>query len=116
MANTRNGLFKDVTDNEWNDWKWQAKNAIKDLDELKKHVKLTKEEEEGVIKCLGSLRMAITPYYLSLMDLNDPRDPIRLQSIPTSMELHKAAAVIANREGISLNAFVEKAIHDEVYL
>ena len=30
-------------------------------------------------------------------------------------ELHKAAAAIANREGISLNAFVEKAIFNEVH-
>ena len=37
-------------------------------------------------------------------------------NIRISPELHKAAAAIANREGISLNAFVEKAIYDEVYL
>jgi len=30
-------------------------------------------------------------------------------------ELHKAAAAIASREGISLNAFVERAISDEVH-
>ena len=34
--------------------------------------------------------MAITPYYLSLIDLNDPYDPIRKQAIPTSNELHFA--------------------------
>jgi len=37
-------------------------------------------------------------------------------NIRISPELHKAAAAIASREGISLNAFVERAIHDEVYL
>ena len=36
-------------------------------------------------------------------------------NIRISPELHKAAAVIANKEGISLNAFVERAIFDEVY-
>lgn len=92
MAITRNGLFEDVPGPEWNDWKWQARNVIRDLGELKKHVSLTKEEEEGVTKCLGTLRMAITPYYLSLIRLDDAHDPIRLQSIPTSLELHKASA------------------------
>ncbi|MCL2698715.1 MAG: lysine 2,3-aminomutase [Defluviitaleaceae bacterium] len=92
MAITRNGLFKDVPDHEWNDWKWQARNVIKDLDELKKHVTLSKEEEEGVTQCLGKLRMAITPYYLSLIDLKDQRDPIRLQSIPLGLELIESAA------------------------
>ena len=92
MAKTRNGLFADVSDTEWNDWIWQARNAVKDLKELKKYVSLSKEEEEGVDKCLTTLRMAITPYYLSLINLEDSSDPIRLQSIPTSHELHKSAA------------------------
>jgi len=37
-------------------------------------------------------------------------------NIRISPELHRAAAHIANRDGISLNAFVEKAIYDEVYV
>ena len=36
--------------------------------------------------------MAITPYYLSLIDPNDPHDPIRKQAIPTGLELHQAHA------------------------
>ena len=36
-------------------------------------------------------------------------------NIRISPELHKAAAAIASREGISLNTFVERAIYDEVY-
>ena len=104
MATTRNGLFKDVPDNEWNDWIWQVRNAVKSLDELKKYVKLSSQEEEGVNKCLATLRMAITPYYLSLINLEDAKDPVRLQSIPTSLELHKASADLydpLNEEGDS---------------
>ena len=47
----RKELFPEVTDAQWNDWKWQVKNRIETLDELKKYVKLTPEEEEGVKKC-----------------------------------------------------------------
>jgi len=36
-------------------------------------------------------------------------------NIRISPELHKTAAAIASREGISLNAFVERAIFEEVY-
>ena len=36
-------------------------------------------------------------------------------NIRISPELHREAAVIANREGISLNAFVEKAVYNEVH-
>jgi len=82
-------LFKDVPDEQWNDWKWQFKNRITTLDELKKYIPLSREEEEGIKKCLESLRMAITPYYLSLIDINDKDDPVRKQAIPTVFELEK---------------------------
>ena len=85
-------MFPDVTDAEWNDWKWQVKNRIETLEQLKKYVKLTPAEEEGVKKTLSTLRMAITPYYLSLIDPNDPHDPVRRQCIPTELETHQAAA------------------------
>ena len=88
----RKQLFPDVTDEQWNDWKWQVKNRIETLDELKKYVKLTAEEEEGVKQTLKTLRMAITPYYLSLINPDDPCDPIRRQCIPTGLETHQADA------------------------
>lgn len=90
--NRRKQLFPDVTDEQWNDWKWQVKNRIETLDELKKYVKLTEEEEEGIRESLKTLRMAITPYYLSLIDQNDPYDPIRRQCIPTITETHISKA------------------------
>ena len=85
-------MFPDVTDAEWTDWKWQVKNRIETLEQLKKYVKLTPAEEEGVKKTLSTLRMAITPYYLSLIDPNDPYDPVRRQCIPTALETHQADA------------------------
>ncbi|OQB23783.1 MAG: L-lysine 2,3-aminomutase [Firmicutes bacterium ADurb.Bin182] len=86
------GMFKDVPDQSWNDWHWQIKNRVETLDELKKFIDLTAEEEDGVRKCLGTLRMAVTPYYLSLINPDDPNDPVRRQAIPTAHELHKAEA------------------------
>ncbi len=88
----RNGLFLDVPDEQWNDWKWQVKNRVETVEDLKKYMTLTPEEEEGIEACLKTLRMAITPYYLSLIDLNDPNDPVRKQAIPTATELHQAKA------------------------
>ena len=88
----RKQLFPDVTDEQWNDWKWQVKNRIETLEDLKKYISLTAEEEEGVKKTLTTLRMAITPYYLSLINPDDPHDPVRKQCIPTGAETHQAAA------------------------
>ena len=87
---TPNGLFAQIPQEQWNDWRWQAKNRITTLADLKKYITLTTEEEQGVEKCLAAFRMAITPYYLSLIDLSDPEDPIRKQAIPSVDELYFA--------------------------
>ncbi|MBR6249238.1 MAG: lysine 2,3-aminomutase [Muribaculaceae bacterium] len=88
----RKQLFPNVTDAEWNDWHWQVRNRIETLEDLKKYIDLTPEEEEGAKKTLSTLRMAITPYYLSLINPDDPHDPVRKQCIPTGAETHQAAA------------------------
>ena len=92
LKSRMNGLFANVPESDWNDWKWQVRNRIETLEDLKKYVTLTPEEEDGVSKCLGTLRMAITPYYLSLINLDDPNDPVRKQAVPTAAELHQAEA------------------------
>ena len=74
----RQELFPNVTDAEWNDWKWQVRNRVETVEELKKYISLTEEEERGVTESLKMLRMAITPYYLSIIDPNDSNDPVRL--------------------------------------
>ena len=91
-VNTRAKFFPNVTDEQWNDWHWQVKNRIESLEDLKKYIILSAEEEEGVKKTLETLRMAITPYYFSLMDINDPNCPVRKQAIPSIKEIHKAEA------------------------
>ncbi|MCF0207735.1 MAG: lysine 2,3-aminomutase [Bacteroidales bacterium] len=92
MSSRRKEMFPNVTDAEWNDWKWQVRNRIETLEQLKKYISLTPAEEEGVAKSLETLRMAITPYYLSLINPDDPNDPVRKQAIPTAAELYQADA------------------------
>ena len=91
-VNRRKELFPAVTDEQWNDWKWQVKNRIETYEELSKYFTFSPEEAEGIKKALAKFRMAITPYYLSLIDPNDPYDPIRRQCIPAGAECNIAPA------------------------
>jgi lysine 2,3-aminomutase len=84
--------WKDATDEQWNDWTWQLRNRIQNAADLKKVMKLTAEEEDGVNKCLETLRMAITPYYLSLIDTKNPDCPVRKQAVPLVNELYRSPA------------------------
>jgi len=85
-------LWKDVTEEQWNDWQWQVRNRITDVDTLGKIINLTEQEKKDIQEVLGKFRMGITPYYASLMDPDDPKDPIRMQAVPTIMETHKSSA------------------------
>lgn len=85
-------LWKDVSEDEWNDWHWQVRNRITDVDTLKKVINLTEDEEKDIQEVLGKFRMGITPYYASLMDKNDPNCPIRKQAVPTILETYESAA------------------------
>ncbi|MCX7794966.1 MAG: lysine 2,3-aminomutase [bacterium] len=71
----------------WNDWRWQLKNRITRLEELERILNLTEQEAIDIERSLEHLKMAITPYYLSLIDPSNYNDPIRLQSIPSIHEL-----------------------------
>ena len=92
MASRRKEFFPEVTDEQWNDWHWQVKNRIETLEQLKKYRFRTREEEVWVRESLKTFGRAITSYYLSLIDADNPHCAIRKQSIPTREELHKSPA------------------------
>ncbi|MGF7185650.1 lysine 2,3-aminomutase [Desulfitispora alkaliphila] len=94
-------MWSDVKEEEWNDWKWQLRNRITTVEELKEVINLTEEEEEGIKQALENLRMAITPYYTTLMDPENPNCPIRKQAVPISLELQE------------VNCDMEDPLHEE---
>ena len=68
-------------------WRREARGTIRDLAGVEAHLTLTDSERRGVIRALkGGFPMSITPYYMSLMDRDDPECPIRRQVIPREEE------------------------------
>lgn len=69
------------------DWRAQAKGTIRDLASLEAALPLTEAERKGVKRALeGGFPLAITPYYMSLIDPADPGCPIRRQVVPVADE------------------------------
>lgn len=83
-------FFADISDSDWNDWHWQYKNRIDNVEKLSQYLPLTEKEKQDIDKCLDKYRMAITPYYLSLIDPDNPDDPIKKQAVPDIRELYFA--------------------------
>jgi lysine 2,3-aminomutase len=79
-------LFKDVNPLDWEDWHWQMKNRITKIEQISQVLALTQSEEEGLKSAKGRMAMAITPYWATLIDPEDPNCPVRRQSIPTADE------------------------------
>ena len=79
-------LYKDVNPLDWEDWHWQLKQRICVKEDLAQIIKLTPEEEEGTKKASGRLSLAITPYWATLIDPEDPNCPLRRQCVPVVSE------------------------------
>jgi len=83
-------MWSEVTQEQWDDWKWQIRNRIDTIEDLKQVINLRDEEAEGIEAALKQLKMGITPYYALLMDPDDPNCPVRKQAVPTILETHIA--------------------------
>ena len=87
--NTKNKILKELnaSEEDWNNYKWQLKNRISSVDEISNYIDLTREEYENIKNVSEEYRFAITPYYFSLTDFDNPNCPIKLQSFPDIREL-----------------------------
>jgi lysine 2,3-aminomutase len=82
----RHTLWRDVPDHLWNDWRWQSQNAIRSVRQLRNLLPFSCRELETIGELEAEYKTAIPPYYFSLIDPDDPDDPIRLQSVPSHLE------------------------------
>jgi len=82
-----NQPWRDVSPEQWNDWKWQLSHRVFTFEGLKSIIHLSRSEENAIRSCWHKFPMAITPYFSSLLDPFNPRCPLRLQCIPKKKEL-----------------------------
>jgi lysine 2,3-aminomutase len=81
-------IWKDVPDDQWNDWTWQQRERVTNIQQLERVLAPTSEERTAFDKTTAEFHMGITPYYAGLMDPEDPKCPVRLQSVPVMGEMN----------------------------
>ncbi|MDO9111117.1 MAG: KamA family radical SAM protein, partial [Desulfatirhabdiaceae bacterium] len=79
-------FYPDVTLAQWNDWRWQMKNSITDVQSLSRLITLSPAECTAPDIHPRTLPLRITPYYASLLDRENPDHPLRRSVVPTSEE------------------------------
>jgi lysine 2,3-aminomutase len=82
----RHPAWRDVPDHLWDDWRWQTQNSVRSVRQLRHLLAFSPAELEAIGRIEGEYKLAIPPYYFSLIDPDDPDDPIRLQSVPSPLE------------------------------
>ena len=82
----RHPVWRDVPDHLWDDWRWQSQNAIRSVRQLRDLLSFTPAELEVIGSLEAEYKTAIPPYYFSLIDPDNPVDPIRIQSVPSPLE------------------------------
>ncbi len=91
MANTpfpskRAPIYKDIPDEKWHNWRWQLSHRLNSVEDFEQIFPLTDSEREA-LSAPDLFRVDVTPYFVSLINPEDPDDPIRKQIVPTSREM-----------------------------
>lgn len=82
-------LFQ-ATEEDWQDYKWQLSHRFESVEQIAQVLHLSQEEKVQIEKVGEKFRYAISPYYLSLVDPEDPACPVRKQAVPCHEELDEA--------------------------
>lgn len=79
------GPWKDVAQDDWNDWRWQQRNRLRRLADFESTIGLSDAERQAFVGSASRFHVAVTPYYASL--IGEPGCPVRQQAIPQLGEL-----------------------------
>ena len=94
------GPWANVSEADWFDWRWQQQNRLRRVSELEATIGLEDDERRAFAESSARFRVAVTPYYASL--IGGPGCPIRRQAIPQLGELevfsHELSDPLAEEE------------------
>jgi lysine 2,3-aminomutase len=111
QAKTLKTYALEKTQREWQDWKWQFRNRIRDLDHLKEYVCVAPEEEKAFQAAGKNLPFAITPYYLDLINPYNLNDPLRKTVIPRMAEFSTSPSEMVDPCGEDGSMVVPGLVH-----
>jgi lysine 2,3-aminomutase len=103
-------LFDDVPDEKWNNWRWQLSHRLNTPEEIGQVIAIS-ESERQALTASHLFRVDITPYFISLIDPDDPADPIRRQVIPTADEMQPFVGMMGDSLAEDAHSPVPGLIH-----
>ncbi|NLX77982.1 MAG: KamA family radical SAM protein [Clostridiaceae bacterium] len=77
-----------ASEDDYRDYHWQMKNRFTSSESLSKIIELSGDETKYINEVAARYRFAVSPYYLSLVEPDNPGCAIRKQAIPMAEELN----------------------------
>jgi lysine 2,3-aminomutase len=101
--------LKKASRKDWRDWRWQFKNRVTDIDAL---TELSGNQNKDKIKAVAAVYpLAITPYYVSLIQADNAKDPVFAQCVPSPLETAFSAGVAEDPLGEDAHMPVPRLVH-----
>ncbi len=107
----RKRFFPEVSDRDWNDWRWQARHRFRTLPQLERVLQLSDDERQAIIQGGTMLPVGITPYYMSLLDYDNADQPLRRTVVPTTSEFVRTAGEADDPLGEDSHSPVPGLVH-----
>ena len=73
---------------DWQDWRWQFRHRLRSLSPLDGMSGEATSQRRALQAVTAAYPLSVSPYYLSLIDLQDRQDPLRRQCFPDAQEIH----------------------------
>lgn len=80
-------IWGKISDRQWRDWRWQIENRVTDVSRIADLLNLLPTQRTALKAVAEHYPFCVTPYYLSLCNPKDERDPILRQFMPDRREL-----------------------------
>src|SRR5512146_1967886 len=97
---------------DWGSWRWQLRHSLGSADALAAVADLTAAERRGLaLAAEQGVRVAVTPYYASLIDRAHPSCPVRIQAIPAAAEFERVPGDLHDPLGEDVRRPVRALVH-----
>jgi len=80
--------YLNATEKDYNDYRWQIKNRFTSSKGLSEIINLPEKDIDYINEVAAKYRFAVSPYYLSVIDPDNPDCAVKKQAIPSAEELN----------------------------
>ncbi len=103
--------FPEATEKDWLNYKWQLKNSVRNIGQLARFLTLTDNEIRPEEPIHNTLPLQITPYYLSLLDKDNPEQGLRKTMVPVLDEFRVSNGEISDPLSEGNHSPVQNIVH-----